>query len=142
MHEEITGTGPPGNRKAVLVRRLSHNQKSGRNYHPSEFSANGNIKQFKAEDLVRKFLASPVRYDRWIPPSLRILDRAQCELQHDGLAIAISAAEWNFIDLTVWQSYSAEFARAEAWKHIRIGIGWVRYLRGRRTPPDSAERGK
>lgn len=92
----MSRAAPPGNGKGVLVRRPSHNQKSGRDYHPSALSSIGNLEQSKAEDLVRKFLASPIRYDAWIPPSLRTLERAQRELRHDGLALAISAAEWNF----------------------------------------------
>lgn len=97
-----------------------------------DFANSGQIppgKQHRAEDRVRKFLASSVRHDGWIPVSLRTLDGAQRELQHDGLALAISASEWFLCDLLIWREYPAKFARAEAWKHIGIGIGWVAHLR-------------
>jgi hypothetical protein len=85
--------------------------------------------QSGAEALVRKFSASSVHNDALIPFCLRTLEHAQSELQHDGLALAISAAEWHYCDLVIWQSYPIDFARAEAWKHVEIGIGWVMYLR-------------
>ena len=128
MRKAVTGAGPP-NGKAVLVRRLPHNQNSERNYHPSGFRANENLRQAKDEDLVRSYSTSSVRRDEWVPFCLRTLEKAQRELQHDGLALAISATEWNYCDLVIWQSYSPQFARAEAWKHIGIGIAWIRCLR-------------
>jgi len=120
---------PTRNGKGVLVRRPSHNQNSGRDYYHQEFSTSRNLDQPKSEDLVRKFCNSSIRDDTWIPVSLRVLERAQRKLQHDGLALAISAAEWMYSDLHIWQAYPADFARAEAWKHIKVGLDWLRYLR-------------
>ena len=105
----------------------------GRAYPTTEFSANGNRRQPQAEDLVRRFSSSPIRDDAWIPPCLRTLEKAERELRHDGLALAISAAEWHYCDLVIWQSYPSEFTRAECWKHIRTGLDWVVHLRRRRT---------
>ena len=63
------------------------------------------------------------------------LDRAQRELQHPALAVSISAAEWNWIDLTVWQAYPAGFARSECWKQIGIGLAWTAHLRRKGDRP-------
>lgn len=123
------GENPTRNGKSVLDRRSSLKFISGKGYHCSGPQATENLKQLKAEDSVRKFLASSVRYDRWLPVSLRTLEKAQHKLQHPALAVAISGAEWNLCDLLIWESYPASFARAEAWKHIEIGLGWVSHLR-------------
>ena len=79
--------------------------------------------------LVQQFLNSPNRDDKWVPFCLRTLEQAERELRHDGLALTISAAEWHYCDLVIWQSYPAEFARRECWQHIKTGFNWVRYLR-------------
>jgi hypothetical protein len=116
---------------AVSVRGRFKTSKNSRRVYPTAgFLATDNLEQqSKAEDLVRKYVTSSVRRDRWIPAALRTLDRAQSELQHDGLAVAISASEYWYTDLAIWQAYSPPFARSEAWKNIEIGVAWIRYLR-------------
>jgi hypothetical protein len=88
-----------------------------------------NRAQSKAEDSVWKLANRVLRDDRDIPSILRTLAQAEAELQHPGLASAISAAEWMWVDLALWQSYEPELARAEVWRNIQIGLAWVGYLR-------------
>jgi hypothetical protein len=130
MREKVTGVDPPepGNveRRPPLKGRRFRDPKAVGDYLVPGLSSTNNLGGLS---LIRKRLDCPIRRDRWIPPSLRALDRAQSELQHPALALAISAAEWNWIDLTVWRSYPAKFARAETWKHIEIGLSWVQHLR-------------
>jgi|ERR1700730_2942721 len=136
---EVIGTDPPGNRNGTPDQEGAESKAAANlatDYPSHEFAATRNRnRQFKDENLIRKYLASRVRYDRWIPPSLRALDRAQRELQHPALAVSISAAEWNWIDLTVWQAYPAGFARSECWKQIGIGLAWTAHLRRKGDRP-------
>ena len=130
------GTGPPaepGNGKPPMrpSNRRQFQNISGNSVALSPGSSNRkNLdQQSRAEALVRRFSASSIRDDTWIPTCLRALERAQRELRHDGLALAISAAEWNYCDLHIWQSCPADFARSECWKHIGIGLAWITHLR-------------
>jgi hypothetical protein len=145
---EVSRAGPPGpgngngtpdqeraESKILKTERVSLSSGVSSTSNLRGLQATENLKQSKAENLVRKYLANSVRYDRWISPSLRTLDRAQSELQHDGLAIAISAAEWFATDLLIWRAYSPELARAECWRNIQIGLAWVQYLRRKGDRP-------
>ena len=145
MHE-VTGTDPPGNgngtpdqeraeSKILKTERVSLSCGLSASKETEAANRPAERKQIAAENLIRKYLASPIRYDRWIPSSLRTLDRAQRELCHDGLAIAISAAEWFATDLLIWRAYSPELARAECWRNIQIGLAWVQYLRRKGDRP-------
>ena len=132
---EANSTGPPGaenGRRPKPAKQIGRSSKfisDDNNIASSPDFANGRRKQLRAEDSVRKLCASPVRNDAAIPRCLRTLERAQRELGHDALAVAISAAEWHLCDLLIWQSYPAESARTEAWKNIKIAVAWVGYLR-------------
>ena len=129
---DTIGESPPGAESRTSApgkESARHKKLTGKSYSTGGLRANGNLKQSEAEVLVQRYATSTVRDDAWIPFCLRTLEQAERELRHDGLALAISAAEWNYCDLVIWQSYSPQFARAEAWKHIGIGIAWIRCLR-------------
>jgi hypothetical protein len=130
----VSRAAPPGNGRGSTTTVEPLKLSRGDSISPSLDAVNGNLQQPKAEDLVRKFLKSSIRDDTSIPFCLRTLEQAERELRHNGLALAISAAEWHYCDLVIWQSYPAKFARAEAWKHIGIGFDWIRHLRRRNQP--------
>ncbi len=131
-------TGPPGaenGRRPKAAKQIGRSSKfisDDNNVASSPDFANGRRRQLRAEDSVRKLCVSSVRDDAAIPGCLRTLERAQREFGHDALAVAISAAEWHLCDLLIWQSYPPQFARAEAWKNIKIAVAWVTHLRRRK----------
>jgi hypothetical protein len=126
MRQEVVDTGPHGNRNGAPRQESTESEilKTAEGSHSCGLSA--------SLGLVQQFLNSPSRDYTSIPFCLRTLEHAERELRHDGLALAISAAEWHYCDLVIWQAYPAEFARSECWRHIKVGIDWVRYLRRKR----------